>query len=736
MDGYEEQTPELEEIEGTVEIVTFRNDQNGYTVLQLNTDYELLTVVGNFPSVLAGDILRLRGTFETHKIYGQQFHAQMSEQIRPATAEAILKYLSSGAIRGIGPATAARMVERFGENTLDILETQPERLSQIKGISLAKAVKIGQEYKKMFGMRDVMLRFVSMGISTEESLRIYKSFGTSSVEKITENPYNLCSEDIGFSFERADSIAAGLGIAADHTYRVRSGLLYVLRHNLANGHTCLPREKLIDITAQLLSVSRDAADIACDQLAEEDQVALHRQEEREFVSLKVIYEAERYIAGRLKTMLDYPPAPITALENQINAIELANGIQYEKRQREAIIAALSKGLLIMTGGPGTGKTTTLKAIITILEQQGLEFALAAPTGRAAQRMSDLTGYEAKTLHRLLEAERGSDGRLVFVKNERNPLSAQAIIVDELSMVDTLLFEALLRASRLGCRLIMVGDCNQLPAVGAGNVLGDLIDSGRLPVICLNTIFRQAMQSHIVTNAHLIVAGKPPEFSKKEGDFFLVKQANPMRAARIVNELCTVRLPRAYGFDPLEDIQVLCPSRKGETGTASLNRLLAERLNPPVPGRSEYRNQRTVLREGDKVMQMRNNYEIVWTRNDGKQGCGVFNGDIGVLQSADRATGILSVKFDDKLALYSAEDADDLEQAYAITIHKSQGSEYTCVVIPVVGAPPQLMFRNLLYTGVTRAKRLLVLVGTETAVAQMVDNDRKTLRYTALNALLD
>ncbi len=726
---------DFEEIEGTVEVITFRNDQNGYTVLQLNTDYELMTVVGNFSYVSAGDMLRLRGKFETHKIYGQQFHAESSEQIRPATAEAILKYLSAGAIKGIGPSTASKIVERFGENTLDIMENEPERLSQIRGISLAKAVKIGSEYKKMFGMRDVMLRFVSMGISTEESLRIYKNLGASCVEKITENPYKLCSDDIGFSFDRADSIASGLGISSDNKYRVESGMLYVLHHNLSNGHTCLPRDKVVNITAQLLSVSPDSTDIACDSLCEDGRISKFNINDTEFVALDYIYAAECYIAGRLRTMLEYPPVPITALKSQINAIELVSGIKYEERQKEAIMAALSKGLLILTGGPGTGKTTTLKAIITILEQQGLEFALAAPTGRAAQRMSDLTGYEAKTIHRLLEAERGQDGKLYFSKNEKNPLPAQAIILDELSMVDTLLFEALLRAARLGCRIIMVGDRNQLPAVGAGNVLGDLIESGELPVVCLDTIFRQAMQSKIVTNAHLVVSGGNPEYSKKEGDFFLVKESNPARAAKIINDLCTERLPKAYGFDPLSDIQVLCPSRKGETGTGSLNPLLASRLNPSEFGKAEFKNKHAVLREGDKVMQIRNNYDVVWTRNDGKQGCGVFNGDIGILQSVDRLTGILSVRFDDKIALYSADDADDLEQAYSITIHKSQGSEYNCVVIPVVGAPPQLMFRNLLYTGITRAKKLLVLVGNEASVEKMIANNRKTLRYTALKTLM-
>lgn len=727
---------DLEELEGAVESITYRNETNGYSVLKFNADYGEMTVVGEFAALSAGDTLRLRGFFETHKLYGRQFHAITYEQIRPATSEAILKYLSAGAVRGIGPSTAAKIVERFGEKTLDIMENEPRRLSQIKGISEKKAEQIGEEYKKMFGMREVMLRFVNMGISTEESLKIYKCFGNGSVERITRNPYELCLDGIGFSFDRADAIAKGLGVEDDNDFRVESGIEYILRHNLSNGHTCLPRDKVVALGARLLNVSEDAADIGCDRLCAEKKIVSFEKKEKEFIALSRIFEAESYAAGRMETMLEYPPSPITALESQISAIESANGISYDLHQKQAIISALSKGILILTGGPGTGKTTTLRAIITILEQQGMSFSLAAPTGRAAQRMSDLTGYEAKTLHRLLEAERDQNGHIVFGKNQRNTLDTDAVIVDELSMVDILLFEGLLKAMRLGCRLIMVGDRNQLPAVGAGNVLGDLYDSGRLPVVCLDKIFRQAMESRIVTNAHLIVAGKPPVFSKKEGDFFLVREASPVLAAKKVAELCSRRLPDAYGFDSFENIQVLCPSKKGETGTEALNERLSVLLNPARPGKAEFKTEKALLREGDKVIQTRNNYDVVWTATDGKQGSGVFNGDIGTLQSVDRSTGILSVRFGDKIALYSGGDADGLDKAFAVTVHKSQGSEYDCVIIPTVGIPPQLMFRNLLYTGVTRAKKLLILVGTEQSVIKMTENDRKTLRYTALSTLLE
>jgi exodeoxyribonuclease V alpha subunit len=559
--------------------------------------------------------------------------------------------------------------------------------------------------------------------------------GADAVEKIEGNPYLLCMSDIGFSFDRADAIGASLGIAQDSDSRVEMGVLHVLRHNSGNGHTCLPENKVTAVAANLLSVSMDAAEMAVERLCQSGRLSRFGMDEKSFIALPTYYKSEKYIAGRLSMMLRFPPAPIYALPERIDAIETANGISYGERQRQAIMKALSDGVLVLTGGPGTGKTTTIKAIIHLLEQQKLEVALAAPTGRAAKRMTDLTGVEAKTIHRLLEVEWGEEDRLVFSKNEKNPLNVDAVIVDELSMVDVTLFEALLKAMRLGCRLIMVGDENQLPAVGAGNVLGDIIAAGSVPVVCLNTIFRQAMESMIITNAHEIVAGRQPELTRRDGDFFMVHEANPVRGAKLLQDLCAKRLPAAYGLDPLQDIQLLCPSRMGETGTNRMNQLLSSVLNPPEFGKTEISLKRGVLRQGDKVMQVRNNYDIVWTGADGKQGSGVFNGDIGLLLSIDHATGILSVRFDDKIAIYSQDDANDLEQAYAITVHKSQGSEYECVVIPVVGIPEKLSYRNLLYTGVTRAKRLLVLVGTDMGVENMVNNNVKSLRYTMLVHML-
>ncbi len=732
MEAYEK---EYELIEGSVETITYRNDQNGYTVLKLITDGQLLTAVGAMPAANVGDTVTLQGNYVTHKTYGTQFQVVAMEIARPQTAEAILAYLASGAIKGIGPATAGKIVDLFGENALEVLEKEPERLAQIKGISLKKAQEIGALFASQFGMREIMLRFASFGITAVESMKIFKVLGSNAVEKIQQNPYLLCMSDIGFTFDRADAIGASVGIVQDAPCRVENGLIHVLRHNSGNGHTCLPCDKVMAVAAHLLDVSMDAAECAAESLCESGRLHRFLKHDKCFFALPSYYQSEQYIANRLQMMLQFPPAPIYALPERIDAIETANGICYGDRQREAIMKALSDGILVLTGGPGTGKTTTIKAIITLLEQQKLEFALAAPTGRAAKRMTDLTGYDAKTLHRLLEVEWGEADQTVFARNEKNPLNVDAVIVDELSMVDVRLFEALLKAMRLGCRLIVVGDENQLPAVGAGNVLGDIIASQSVPVVCLDTIFRQAMESMIITNAHKIVAGEQPELARRDGDFFMVHEQNPVRAAKLLQDLCSSRLPDAYGLNPLEDVQLLCPSRMGETGAVHMNQLLCSVLNPPETGKHEITLKRGLLREGDKVMQVRNNYDIVWTGGDGKQGSGVFNGDIGILLSIDQTTGVLSVRFDDKIALYSMEDANDLEQAYAITVHKSQGSEYECVVIPVVGIPEKLSYRNLLYTGVTRAKRLLILVGGDQHVGYMVKNNVKSLRYTMLCDLL-
>ncbi len=730
------QTAETEQLQGTVVSITYRNERNGYTVLQLASEGRLITAVGAMPAASPGDSLLLEGSFTTHKTYGSQFQVTRLSLRPPQTAEAVLTFLSSGAIKGVGPATAAKIVDLFGDRTLEVLEKEPARLAQVRGITLKKAKEIGAQFAERYSMRELMLRFSAYGLSAVESLRILEALGAECVEQVEQNPYLLCREEIGFAFDRADAMAAGLGLSPLLPARLESGALHVLRHNAGNGHTCLPRHKVCEVAARLLRVEPGEVDAAVDRLLADGRAVERNLSGRPFVALPLYYECEQAVCDRLRLMLAYPPAPVEALPQRLEALELATGIHYDERQKAAVFRALSDGVLVLTGGPGTGKTTTIQAIITLLQGQNLKVALAAPTGRAAKRMSELTGGEAKTLHRLLEvAYSDEQGAAEFGRNERHPLEADAVIVDELSMVDVQLFDALLRAMPLGCRLIMVGDENQLPAVGAGNVLGDILVSGLVPVVSLHTIFRQAMQSRIVTNAHKIVAGETPDLTCRDGDFFLAHAPTPRAAAALLCDLDATRLPAAYGLDPLTDIQILCPSRMGETGSVHLNQLLCERLNPAGAGKREWTGPRGLLRVGDKVMQTRNNYDVAWTRADGAEGTGVWNGDVGLLLSLDPATGVATVRFDDRVAVYAGEDWADLEQAYAITVHKSQGSEYPCVLIPVIGIPQRLAYRNLLYTGVTRARRLLVLAGEERTVAHMVQNHVKSRRYTMLAHLL-
>jgi len=726
---------ELLQLSGTVENITFAKQETGFTVLELNTGDELVTVVGIMPHTVPGEALRVTGRWDVHATFGQQFRADNFERYAPETAGGILTYLSSGIIKGIGKATAMQIIERFGEQSLAVIEREPERLADIKGISKAKAAKISEEFKKQMGIREIMLRLGEYSIKPEEALKIFRLFGVQALVLMEENPYIICAEDIGVEFQRADEIASKLPGKIDPKHRSAAGIMYILRHNLQNGHTCIPREKLVTASAEWLEISADQAEIMIDDLAGQNQIITDSVQDRDFVFLPLLYKSEKYAAQRLRVMLEHPAVPIRAPEAQINAIERVNGITYESIQKQAIITALSSGMLILTGGPGTGKTTTLNAIISILELHELKVLLAAPTGRAAKRMSELCSREAKTIHRLLEVEWVDGDKSVFGRNERNMLDCDAIIIDEISMVDALLFEALLRALPMGCRLILVGDSDQLPSVGAGNVLGDLVDSGLVPTVRLKKIFRQAMASQIVINAHKIVAGEFPDLAVRDNDFFFMPFQTESQAASTTADLLCRRLPASYGYDPLRDIQILCPSKKRETGTHSLNQLLQGRLNPPAPGRREINRMGYILREGDKIMQIKNNYDVTWTADDGQTGSGVFNGDIGTLLSIDPAVGLLSVKFDDRLALYTKEDAESLELAYAVTVHKSQGNEFDCVILPIINVIPQLSYRNLLYTAVTRAKKLLIITGTSRAVNAMVANNRKTLRYTALKAFL-
>ena len=726
--------PQLEELCGVVEDVTYRREDTGFTVMDIFADDEYVTVVGVLPELSEGESVRLRGTWGYHATFGKQFKAQLCERSMPSSSADLLRYLSSGAVRGIGPATAKKIIERFGENSFDVLENHPERLADIKGISLKKAKDISKIFNEQFAVRQIMISLERFGMTTHECLEAYKLYGANAVDMIKANPYALCSDIVGMGFERADAIASALPEPPDRAYRVSAGIVHVVKYNLNNGHTCVPRKKLIAPSSGLLEADEDTIEAAIDALVESGRLISQMMNGKEFLFLPQIYSAEKLAAQRILVMTKFPPAGRVTVEEDIEKIEKEENIHYESKQREAILTAANKGILILTGGPGTGKTTALNGILKLFELDGIDVALTAPTGRAAKRMSEITGKEAKTIHRLLEVEWDKHDRPYFSRNARNPISAGAVIVDELSMVDISLFASLLDALPLGCRLIMVGDSDQLPAVGAGSVLHDLILSGVLPVVELKEVFRQAMQSRIVTNAHKIVSGQMPELHDKNNDFFFMKRNSAYDTAATVAELCTVRLPKAYSYSPINDIQVLCPSRKGETGTVSLNKRLQAVINPPSPEKKELQSGSRIFREGDKVMQIKNNYNIIWTK-DSEEGTGVFNGDIGTVKKIDKANGYLAVWFDDKEAVYSTDNLQELEHAYAITVHKSQGNEFNAVVIPVMGVVPQLCYRNLLYTAVTRAKKLMVMVGSEKQIRDMVENNTRSKRYSALKFFL-
>ena len=720
------------ELCGSVEHVVYHNDKNQYTVLEMAAGNELVTVVGSFPFVSEGEELRVYGTWSSHPSFGDQFKAETFERARPATTAAMLKYLASGAVKGIGPATARRIIETFGGQALEVIENEPERLAQIKGITPDKAKEISEELKRVYGIRELMAFLGAYGVRPEEAVLVWKQFGQGSVSCIQEDPYCLCGEGMDISFDIADSIAESMEKPRDDLGRVQAGVLYVLRHNLNNGHTCLPSEKLCQASAQLLGVELEMAQDALYTLCEGFHTMCENFEGKDYIFLQRQHLSEEYTAARMKAMLRMPPAPIGGADIQIQAIEEGRGIRYADKQKEAVRAALEQGVLILTGGPGTGKTTTLNAIIHILKVSGERVFLAAPTGRAAKRMSELTGEEAKTIHRMLQVDWDEQDNPVFTRNERNPLECDCLVIDELSMVDSYVFESVLRALPLSCRLILVGDSDQLPSVGAGTVLGDLIASGLFPTVQLKEIFRQSMESLIVTSAHRIVEGKLPEMKRRDSDFFFMSREDPAEAARLIVSLCAQRLPKSYGYSSVSDIQVLCPGRKGELGTVELNKLLREAINPPSKEKAEVKINGVLFRLGDKVMQIRNDYNLPWTRDDDTGGEGVFNGDMGVVTAIDKPGGVLHVRIDDKDVLYDFEHASsELEPAYAVTVHKSQGNEFTAVIIPVLRPPFQLCYRNLLYTGVTRAKQLLILVGQQATVSAMIENDRKTRRYTGL-----
>ncbi len=721
-------------VEGTVENVLFKNESNGYTVLDLDAGGELITVVGEIGDIEEGEGLILEGYYDTHRRFGTQFHAEYCERKLPETVVNIEKYLSTGAVKGIGPGLAKKIVAAFGEKTLDIMENDPHRLAEIKGISHQKCEEIAAEARKLFSLRCIMSYLSQYGIKSGFAMRTYRKFGTDSLELLKLNPYLLCGDSIELEFKKADSIAHDLHIPKNSDKRIIAGLQYILRANTSLGHSCLPLDVLVTKAENALGISEKDFYSSYNAALDDDELFEYVKNEREYVYLPDYFYAESFIADRINVLKDFTSPEDFDYDNLIDIEQEEHGIEYEELQRRAITSAVSRGLMILTGGPGTGKTTTLNAIISIFEKRGLHVLLAAPTGRAAKRMSDLTGYEAKTIHRLLEVVYDKSGKLTFAHNENNPLECDVIVIDEMSMVDVLLFEKLLRALRLGCKLIMVGDSDQLPSVGAGNLLGDMIASKVITVIKLQEIFRQARKSCIVTNAHKIVSGELPDLSRKDSDFFFFKRNTPENVCELLVDLTKTRLPKAYNYSPVDDIQIIAPSRKGTLGTVELNKLLQEKINPQDEKRPEVKGKVFTFRLGDKVMQTRNNYDIIWKKDD-EQGTGVFNGDIGKIVNINMMTRDVVIDFDGRITAYPFDTLDQIELAYAVTVHKSQGCEFETVIMPLLGSFDKLCYRNLLYTAVTRAKKLLIIIGSEDDIARMVANNRRTRRYTCLKNML-
>lgn len=728
----------LEKIQGEVDSIVYRNEENGFAVLMLAVDDDLVTVVGEMGNVEEGEELVCTGEFTVHPKFGEQFKCQMCERSLPTTAASIQRYLASGVISGIGAVIAKRIVSKFGEDSLKIIENEPEKLAEIEGITLKKAKKISQEFKTTFAVRSLMIYLSSFEIPTAIGVKAWKRWGDTAEALIRSNPYVLCIFGIDLSFLKADMIAVKQGIDQHAKCRIEAGLSCVLRENANAGHTCLPLDKFKKISCEFLKITSDEFEEVLSEQIEEENLFYYYKNKRPFVMLRDYFKAEDYISRRLSIMKECSFDNKIDFSMVIDIAEEENNITYEEHQRQAINLALSQGFLVLTGGPGTGKTTTLNAIISLYQQQGMSVMIAAPTGRAAKRISDLTGFDAKTIHRLLEVKHTDGDTLTFVHDENNLLDCDVMIIDEMSMVDSCLFEALLRAISVTCKLVLVGDSDQLPSVGAGNVLKDIIDSGVMPVVQLTEIFRQAQQSAIVTNAHKIVNGEHIDLSQKDKDFFFMQRQTYPQLQELVVELCKTRLPKAYGYNPIQDIQILSPTRKGPSGTVELNRILQQQLNPPAAGKSEIKTPLYIYRKGDKVMQTKNDYDIVWKKTDGDEienGSGIFNGDIGIIVAVNKVLKTATVDFDGRVAIYSLPMLDNLELAYAITVHKSQGSEFDAVILTVFGGFDKLYYRNLLYTAVTRAKKLLIIIGTKKRVDFMIDNNRRTMRYTCLKNML-
>ena len=727
----------MEIIQGTVAAVVYQNYENGYAILRLGVGGgQTVTVVGTIPLPAVGERLMVTGKWGNHPSYGRQFEAEFLERLLPQSAMEILSYLSGRIIKGIGPKTAARIVDRFGDQTLQIMEREPERLAEVSGISREKARAIGEEFRVRVGMRQLMEFFTMHQLPAELAVRTYKLYGEQTVELLYDDPYLLMDEELEAPFGAVDRFAIELGVSAEDKRRIRAGILFELTYNLTAGHSFLPEDKLVLATAQLLSVEPETIR---DQLAfmlENHLLVRNTLAGISVVYLPRLYEAEQYCAARLRQFANASYPLPKKLDAMVQKISQSSAIAYSSQQEQAIMDAVGRGLLLITGGPGTGKTTILNGILELFSQMGLSCALAAPTGRAAKRLTEVTGQDASTIHRLLEA--GIDpatGKMLFSRDENNPLKADAVIVDEMSMVDIELLYSMLRAIPAGKRLILVGDPDQLPPVGPGFPFWDMLRSDVLPAVRLTEIFRQAQESLIVMNAHRVNRGEMPDLKNVKSDFFFIGCRSEEEVRQTITDLCTTRLPSKMGISA-DQIQVLTPTRKGGVGTAVLNQTLQLALNPPKPTKKERQFGDFSFREGDRVMQIRNNYDIMWKKTDGSAiGEGVFNGDIGIVTAIDPHMQTVSVVYDDRQVDYDFTQLGELEPAYAMTVHKSQGSEYRAVILAAWNGSPYLLSRSVLYTGITRARQMLIIVGHAQTVAAMTENAKRNRRYTGLKLRL-
>ena len=732
-----DQERELTEISGSVEAVIYKNEENGYTVLRLrNENDEVLTVVGTIPFAAPGETLFVSGQWSTHSSYGKQFKAEFAERLMPTDEAAIFAYLASGTIRGIGPATASLIVQKFGKRSLDVLENEPESLAEIKGISLSKANQMVKSFRQQVGVRRLMEFICSFELRPILAMRLYQHHGEKALELLRANPYILAASHIGGSFYEADRLALDMGLEEENRSRVNAAVLFELRHNLGNGHCFIPRDKLAAVTAELIRVEPDLVEESIEELIQTGLIHFEEIAGQRACYLPELYEAETDTARRLARFCRGGFRERVDLDGLIEKLEESQHIHYAQLQRQTLSLALNNQLVVITGGPGTGKTTSIRAILALFDQLGIRTLLTAPTGRAAKRMTELTGREAATVHRLLGAKFDEDGEhVVFTKNEEQRLECEAVILDECSMVDLPLMDALLKALPPQCRLILVGDADQLPSVGPGNVFSAVIRSGVVPTVRLTEIFRQNEGSRIIRNAHMINKGQHPDFSENTGDFFRLRRLQAGSTVDTIVELCSVRLPGKMHIPP-EEIQVLSPTRKGELGTVNLNKRLQEVLNPPAKEKKEKSFGEAVFREGDRIMQIRNNYDILWhNESNTNVGMGIYNGDIGRILQIDPAEEYLIVDFDGRIAQYGFDALPELEHAWAMTVHKSQGSEYRAVILALGASAPMLMTRDVLYTAVTRAKELLILVGDDAVADRMVDNFRPSKRYCALRVRL-